>query len=85
MNSPAEVVAFYRQRIESTNHPVEKKIIENDLFLYYYRLADSEKETIRQQMKPFLDAKRADMEKVDPVLKRAGDLLDHLQKSEPIS
>lgn len=75
MNNAQDVIAFYLQRIENASHLAEKRLIRDDLFLYYYRLTDSECETVRPQMQPLLDEKRAEMETNDPLLKQAGDLL----------
>ncbi len=82
MNNPKDVVAFYLQRIESASHPVEKQIINDDLFLYYYRLTDAECEAIRPQMQPLLDKKRIEMEAKDPLLKQAADLLRRLETNQ---
>ena len=78
MNDPKDVVAFYLQRIENASHPVEKRIIKDDLFLYYYRLTVTECEDVRPLMQLLLDEKRIEMETSDPLLKRAGDLLRSL-------
>lgn len=78
MNSPKEVVAFYLQRIEIANHPVEKRIIKSDLLLYYYHLTDAECESVRLQMQPVLDEKQAEMAANDSLLKQAGELLNQL-------
>ena len=78
MNDPKDVVAFYLQRIENASHRVEKRIIKDDLFLYYYRLTDIECEAVRPLMQSLLDEKRIEMEASDPLLNRAGDLLRSL-------
>ncbi|GAB2579295.1 hypothetical protein [Spirosoma areae] len=86
MNDPKDVVAFYLQRIKNASHPVEKRLIKGDLFLYYHRLTDAECEAVRLQMQPLLDEKRIEMEEKDPMLKRAGELLRRLEaKSSVIS
>lgn len=82
MNDPKEVVAFYLQRIKNASHPVEKRIIQNDLFIYYYRLTDAECEAVRPEMQPLLDEKRIEFEDKDVLLKQAGELLRRLENSQ---
>lgn len=79
MNTPEDVVAFYLRRIENAAHPVEKRIIEDDLLLYYYRLTEDECEVVRPLLQAVLDKKRRVLEVNDPMLKRAGELLERLK------
>lgn len=39
-------VAFYLQRIRNASHPVEKRIINDDLFLYYHHLSGADCEAV---------------------------------------
>jgi hypothetical protein len=85
MNDPKDVIAFYLQRIQNASHPIEERIIKDDLFLYYYRLSETECEDVRPLMQSLLDEKRIEMEAHDPLLKRAGELLHRLAAKQPTS
>lgn len=85
MSTPSEVVAFYMQRIANANHPVEKRIIEKDLMLYYYRLSTSECDSVENQMRPLLDQCYQEHLKTDPLLQRAEELLNRVKSRVPQS
>lgn len=82
MKDPKDVVDFYLQRIAQASHAVEKRIIKDDLFLYYYHLTASECEAVKAQMQPLLDEKQIEIEAKDPVLKRTGELLRKLKHKQ---
>ena len=85
MNDPKDVVAFYLQRIENAEGPMEKRLIKSDLFLYYYRLTDAECDAVKAQMQPLLAEKQLEMEAKDPLLKRAGELLRRLDTNRTVA
>ncbi len=85
MNDPKDVVAFYLQRIENANHPVEKRIIKDDLLLYYHRLTDAECEAVRPQMQPLLDELQLEIQEKDPLMKQAGELLRRLGAKQSVA
>lgn len=85
MSTATEVVAFYMQRIANTNHPVEKRIIEKDLMVYYYRLSSDECDSVEEQMRPLLDRYYQEAVKTDPLLQRAKELLNRIKSRVPQS
>ena len=85
MNTPHEVVAFYVNRIENAGHPVEKRIIKDDLMLYYYRLTDNECQAVDVMMRPYLEEVHAELIKTDPLLQRAEELLNRIKSRVPQS
>ncbi len=85
MNTPQEVVAFYVNRIKNARHPVEKRIIKDDLMLYYYRLTANECHAVEAAMRPYLDEIRAELVKEDPLLQRAEELLNRIKSRVPQS
>ena len=85
MKTPQEVVAFYVNRIENARHPVEKRIIKDDLMLYYYRLTDTECHAVDVAMRPYLDEVHAELVKTDPLLQRAEELLNRIKSHVPQS
>lgn len=85
MSTPTEVVAFYMQRIANASHPVEKRIIEGDLLLYYYRLSDDECNSVEKQMRTILDRHYQEALKIDPLIQRAEELLNRIKSRVPQS
>lgn len=85
MSTPKQVVAFYMQRIADASHPVEKRIIEKELMLYYYRLSSEECDSVESQMRPLLDRCYQEALKTDPLMQRAEELLSRIESRVPQS
>ncbi len=84
MNSPAEVVRFYLDRIEKAPHPVEKSIIRRDLMLYQHHLTAEEAQSVDYLLRPLLDEIELEMIEKDPLLKRVHETLARLQNRQQV-
>ncbi|MBO0932675.1 hypothetical protein [Fibrella aquatilis] len=70
-----ELVDNYIERIEQATTLKEKQRITDDMLLYYYRLSESNKTTVRPKMQPFIDAIGRELYKTDPLVQKAHQLL----------